>query len=250
MTEKQHLTFRFFRNTSNVLSPALSAIAMLVVGIFPLCAADLRLNDQDYFESQGLSVLLFHNAYHGVFGDEKMSGIEIILHGERIATNGDVRLSPTPEQWDPIPHFKGRKRSPTGNQLTASLSYPDQGLSYYIEVAPEADGFRITVNLDQPLPSALVGKAGFNLEFLPTSYFGKSFILDTGSGIFPRHPNGPMQKDATGIAQPSPMATGQRTSCFLLKIHLRASRSRRIPARSCSSMAATKRRMAGSLCAR
>ncbi len=210
MIEKPHRTFPFFRNTSNVLSPVLSAIAMLVVIIFPLCAGDLQLNDQDYFESQGLSVLLFHNAYHGVFGDEKMSGIEIILQGERIATNGDVRLSPTPEQWDPIPQLKGRKRSPAGNQLTASLSYPDQGLSYRIEVAPEADGFRISVNLDQPLPSSLVGKAGFNLEFLPTCYFGKSFILDTGSGIFPRHPDGPMQKDASGTAQPTPMATGQR----------------------------------------
>ena len=211
MTEKQHQPVPFFRSAScSALSPALSTIAILLLCIFPLSAADLRLNEQDYFEAQGLSVLLFHNAYHGVFGDEKMSGVEIILHGERIATNGDVRLSPTPEQWDPIPRFQDRKRSPSGNQLTASLSYPDRGLSYHIEVAPEPDGFRVTVHLDQPLPSALVGKAGFNLEFLPTSYFGKSYILDTGSGTFPRHPNGPMQKDATGIAQPAPIATGQR----------------------------------------
>lgn len=211
MTEKQHQPVPFFRNAScSALSPALSTIAILLLCIFPLSAADLRLNEQDYFEAQGLSVLLFHNAYHGVFGDEKMSGVEIILHGERIATNGDVRLSPTPEQWDPIPRFQDRKRSPSGNQLTASLSYPDRGLSYHIEVAPEPDGFRVTVHLDQPLPSALVGKAGFNLEFLPISYFGKSYILDTASGIFPRHPNGPMQKDATGIAQPAPIATGQR----------------------------------------
>jgi hypothetical protein len=211
MTEKQHQPVPFFRNAScSALSPALSTIAILLLCIFPLSAADLRLNEQDYFEAQGLSVLLFHNAYHGVFGDEKMSGVEIILHGERIATNGDVRLSPTPEQWDPIPRFQDRKRSPSGNQLTASLSYPDRGLSYHIEVAPEPNGFRVTVHLDQPLPSALVGKAGFNLEFLPTSYFGKSYILDTGSGTLPRHPNGPMQKDATGIAQPAPIATGQR----------------------------------------
>jgi endoglucanase len=211
MSQKQDQPFPFFRNASlSALSPALSVIAILLLCIFPLSATDLRLNDQDYFESQGLSVLLFHNAYHGVFGDEKMSGVEIILYGERIATNGDLRLSPTPEQWDPIPQFKDRKRSPSGNQLIASLSYPDRGLSYHIEIAPEADGFRVTVHLDQPLPSALAGKAGFNLEFLPTSYFGKSFILDTGSGIFPRHPNGPMQRDATGVAQPTPIATGQR----------------------------------------
>jgi endoglucanase len=211
MPEKQDQPFPFFRNTSfSILPPALSAVAILLLCIFPLCAADLRLNGQDCFEAQGLSVLLFHNAYHGVFGDEKMSGVEIILHGERIATNGDLRLSPTPEQWDPIPQFKDRKRSPAGNQLTASLSYPERGLSYHIELAPEPDGFRVTVNLDRPLPASLVGNAGFNLEFLPTSYFGKSFMLDTGSGIFPRHPNGPTQKDASGTAQATPIATGQR----------------------------------------
>ena len=211
MREKQVQPFPLFRNAwCRPLSPALSAIAVLLLCVYPLCAADLRLNDQDYFEAQGLSVLLFHNAYHGVFGDEKMSGVEIILHGERIATNGDVRLSATPEQWDPIPEFKDRKRSSASNQLTASLSYPARGLNYHIDVAPEPDGFRVTVNLDQPLPASLVGKAGFNLEFLPTSYFGKSFIVDTGSGIFPRHANGPMQKDPSGIAQPIPIATGQR----------------------------------------
>ena len=85
MTEKQHQPVPFFRNASrSALSPALSTIAILLLCIFPLSAADLRLNEQDSFEAQGLSVLLFHNAYHGVFGDEKMSGVEIILHGQQI----------------------------------------------------------------------------------------------------------------------------------------------------------------------
>ena len=29
----------------------------------------------------------------------------MILHGERIATDGEVRLLPTPEQWDAVPKF-------------------------------------------------------------------------------------------------------------------------------------------------
>ena len=203
--------FRGARSTSGGgLLPVLASFAIVMLCIFPLCATDIRLNDQDCFETQGLSVLLFHNAYHGIFGDEKMSGVEIILHGERIAINGDVRLSPTPEQWDPIPQFKERKRSLSGNQLSASLAYPDRGLSYHIELTPEADGFRVAVHLDQPLPPALIGEAGFNLEFLPTTYFGKSFMLDTGSGMFPRHANGPMEKDATGVMQAVPIASGQR----------------------------------------
>jgi endoglucanase len=180
-----------------------------------LCSAalhgsDLRLNEKDYFEAHGLNVLLYHNAYHDVFGDQKMGGLEIILHEQRIATDGDVRLSPTPTQWDPIPHFKERKRGPSGNELTAFCTYADRGLSYRVQVQPEADGFRVSVHLDQPLPAVLSGKAGFNLEFLPSAYFGKSFMLDETSGIFPRHPDGPMQKDADGSVQPLPLATGHR----------------------------------------
>jgi hypothetical protein len=38
--------------------------------------------------------------HHPVFVDQKTTAMEMILHGHRIATNGDVRLQPTPEQWD------------------------------------------------------------------------------------------------------------------------------------------------------
>lgn len=169
---------------------------------------NLTVNDHEVLEAHGLSVLLFHNSYHGVFGDEKMSGVEMILHDRRIATNGDVRLSPTPEQWDPIPQFKERKRTQT-NGLTALCTYPDQGLTYHIDVQPEPGGFRVAVQLDQPLPTTLVGKAGFNLEFLPSAYFGKSYLMDDHPDMFPRHPDGPMEKQADGGVEPRPLATGQ-----------------------------------------
>jgi len=187
-----------------------SLTASLLLCASSLLGSDLRLNEQDYFAVQGLNVLLFHNAYHSVFGDQKMGGLEIILHEQRIATNGDVRLSPTPAQWDPIPHFNDRKRGPAANELTAFCTYADRGLSYRVEVQPEAEGFRVAVHLDQPLPTGLAGKAGFNLEFLPTAYFEKSFILDELSGTFPRHAGGPMRKEADGSVQPLPLATGRR----------------------------------------
>jgi hypothetical protein len=141
----------------------------------------------------------------------KMSGLEIILHDQRIATNGDVRLSATPAQWDPIPTFRERKRGPLDG-LTAFSAYPDRNLSYRIEVQPEATGFRVVVHLDQSLPANLVGKAGFNLEFLPTAYFGKSFIIDNDerSGIFPRHPDGPMIRATEKPSEPLPLAEGRR----------------------------------------
>lgn len=170
--------------------------------------SSLHLAANDFLETHGLSVLLFHNSYHPVFGDQKMSGIEIILHDHRIATNGDVRLSPTPAQWDPIPEFKRRTRGKGPNSITATCSYPKQNLDYEIEIQPEDGGFRVAVQLDQALPAGLVGKAGFNLEFLPTAYFGKSFILDDAAGVFPRHPDGPTEKRA-GSVEPEPLATGR-----------------------------------------
>ena len=112
----------------------------------------LHLTQNDVLEMHGLSVLLFHNSYHPVFGDQKMSGLEIILHDQRIATNGDVRLSATPEQWDQIPNFKERKRGTAADEITATCEYPKDDLAYRVNVRPEPGGFRIAVQLDKPLP--------------------------------------------------------------------------------------------------
>jgi endoglucanase len=173
------------------------------------CAADgLHLNALDYFQMQGLSVLAYQNTFHPVFRDQKLGGIEIIQHGERIATDGEVRLEPTPEQWDPVPAFKERRRGALPDQLIAFSGYPDRSLSYRLAITAEGQGFRVAVNLDHPLPNELVGKAGFNLDFLPTAYFGKSYRLDETFGIFPRQPGGPMQQDPSAAAQPLPLASG------------------------------------------
>ena len=180
-------------------------------------SSELRLTPQDALETHGLSVFLFHNSYHAVFGDEKMSGIEIILHDQRIATNGDVRLSATPAQWDAIPQFKERKRGSLPNELIASLSYPDRGFNYQVDLRPETGVIRVSVRLDRPLPTSLSGKAGFNLEFLPTAFFGKSYILDDSTGMFPRHPGGPMSKAAKGTPS-QPLWEMATTSSFHPKI--------------------------------
>jgi len=181
----------------------LVAVFCLSIG---LQSAELRVNDKDYLETPGLSVLVYQNAFHPVFKDQKLSAIEIILHDNRIATDGDVRLMPTPEQWDPVPHFKQRSRTAKG--LTAFCDYPEYKLSYRLEVEPEGEGFRVTVHLDSALPPELVGRAGFNLDFDPSAYFGKSYMFDASSGIFPRHPDGPMKRQLHGEVEPLPLASG------------------------------------------
>lgn len=182
----------------------------LLLSATPSSTSDLHLTQKDVLETQGLSVLLFHNAYHRVFGDQKMDGMEIILHDLRIATGGDLRLSAAPEQWDPVPDFKKRERGPAPDEITAFCTYSDHGLNYRVDVRPESQGFRVAVQLDQSLPAALTGKAGFNLEFLPTLYFGKSYVVDDVAGIFPRHADGPMEQTADGSTEPVPLATAHR----------------------------------------
>ena len=73
----------------------------------------------------------------------------------------------------------------------------------------DGDSFRIRVDLDQPLPAEYVGKVGFNLELFPGDLFGKSWLLDDVTGIFPRQADGPMTPDADGEAIAAPLARGK-----------------------------------------
>jgi endoglucanase len=170
----------------------------------------LKLNDQEYFETRGLNVLVFSNWYDGNFGDAKLSGIELIHHGVRTATNGDVRLNPTPEQWDPIPQLVERKVDKEKNSVTVHLSYPAFQFNYTIKVESDTDGILISVHLDQPIPLELSGRAGFNLEFLPAAYFEKTYLMDNKSGVFPLYPGGPMEINKSGTVEPKPMAAGKK----------------------------------------
>jgi endoglucanase len=160
-------------------------------------AADfaMQVTDKNYLDTQGFSVFLYDSTYHPVFVDQKNTAMEMILHGQRIATNGDVRLMPTPEQWDLVATLKERHADTANNRLTASLAFPTFDVSYTLEVAAEPGGVKVSINLDQPLPPKLVGRAGFNLEFLPSIYMGKAYLVDgSHAGIFPRTPNDPMIK--------------------------------------------------------
>ena len=177
--------------------------------------APLALNDSGYFEARGVNVLVFSNWYSGLFSDSKLSGVELIHHGVRTATNGDVRLSNTPEQWDPIPELSARRVDRAAQRVEASLRYPSYALAYRVDVQADGPTAVVRVQLDAPLPVALEGRAGFNLEFLPASYFGRTYAVDGSPGIFPRAAAGAMVRDTafggTGVAggvEAAPLATG------------------------------------------
>jgi hypothetical protein len=150
----------------------------------------LQLNDLGYFEARGLNVLVFSNQYNGFFFDEKTAGIELIHHGVRTATGGAVRLQPTPEQWDLIPVMTERTVDRKNNAIEVKLRYKEYNFESRVTVTAKDNGVVIRVSLDAPLPEKLVGHAGFNLEFLPSAYFEKTFLADGRPGIFPLSPSG------------------------------------------------------------
>jgi len=169
----------------------------------------LTLNTQDYFETQGVNILVYSNQYVGMFFDEKTAGIEIIHHGVRTSTGGAIRLQNTPEQWDLVPTVVNRKVNPSNNSIEVELNYKDYDFTSKISVTPKDNGVEITVYLDKPLPRALEGNAGFNLEFLPASYFEKTYIVDGKSSIFPRYPSGNTKIEP--IAKRIPQFAGHTT---------------------------------------
>ena len=89
-------------------------------------------NDFDCFEAPGLSMMVFHDLYPRE--DYKQGGLEIIQHGERVATNGDLRLEPTPGQWATLPKVGKREADAEKCMARVSLSYPDHGLDYTVRV--------------------------------------------------------------------------------------------------------------------
>nr|WP_220100202.1 glycoside hydrolase family 9 protein [Alteromonas antoniana] len=171
-------------------------------------AASPKLNDKEYFSQPSLDIVVFSNWYNGMFGDSKISGVELIHFGERSATNGDVRLSATPEQWDPIPTFVERTVDKDTGIIRATLAYPEYDFEYTIAAKPIDNGVEISLSSEKALPEALVGKAGFNMEFLPATYRETTFLADGKPGIFPLYPTG--VKEIIDEYEPEPLALGKQ----------------------------------------
>jgi len=168
---------------------------------------DLMLNDSSYFETRGLNYFVFSNKYDAMFDDSKISAVEIIHHGLRTATNGDVRLNPTPGQWDKLPVFINRTVDKVAKRIDVSLEYPQYAFAYTLTGEARDGGFYLSISTDKALPDSLVGVAGLNMEFFPPVFFGYSYLMDGKPGLFPTSAADIMTV-INGIVEPTPMAVG------------------------------------------
>ena len=178
---------------------------------------DLVLNDLDYFETQGVNVLVYSNLFTGGFNDEKNAGIEIIHHGVRTAQGGAVRLTNTPEQWDLVPDISNRIVSQDNKTIEATLRYDEYDFESRVVVTAKGSGVEISVYLDEPVPTELEGDAGFNLEFLPSQYWSKTYLMDGRINLFPKYvvgntvtkPNSEKLKQYKGYVTSDDRGTGE-----------------------------------------
>ncbi|HMG66914.1 MAG TPA: cellulase N-terminal Ig-like domain-containing protein, partial [Chitinophagaceae bacterium] len=181
----------------------------------------MHLNDKEYLQYQGVDVMLAYDFYP----EGHQGGVGIIQNGQRVATNGDIRLNPTPGQWQPIPKVGKRVIDKSSGSISVHMEYPNEEInrkgfnpviypdlhfSYTIHVVPVGKAFRIIVDLDSTLPDNWIGKVGFNFELYPGALFGKSYYMDGAFGIFPQQANGQIYIDEEGETQVMPMARGNK----------------------------------------
>jgi hypothetical protein len=205
-------------------------------------AQELRLNELEYFERQGVNVLVFSNSFNGGFNDEKNSGIEVIHHGVRTVQGGAIRLNNTPEQWDLVPTMTNRTVDKEKGAIAVDLRYTKAALGAEarnisedfdarVVVTAKGKAVEIAVWLDKPVPAALAGEAGLNIEFLPSQYWLKTYTMDGRLGRLPRYatsltttrPNSEKPRQFKGFktyddrgtgrfVDPKPIDTGHRLS--------------------------------------
>ena len=160
-----------------------------------------QLNTDGFFQCGGVDVMAFSDFYP----EGHQGGVCVIMNGQRIATNGDIRLEATPGQWQPVPKQLSRKAGDgrivttlcypdSARHLTGfnPMVYPDYQFTYTVQVESQQQGILVTVDLDKPVPDYLLGKVGFNLEFFPGILFGKPWLMDAQGGIYPQQPNSPL----------------------------------------------------------
>ena len=135
----------FITNNQLIITMRLFSMCFFLLVACGMTAQDLKLNDLEYFERQGVNVLVFSNSFNGGFNDEKNSGIEIIHHGVRTVQGGAIRLNNTPEQWDLVPQMTSRKVNKENGSIEVALRYDTYDFDSRVIVTAKGKAVEIAV---------------------------------------------------------------------------------------------------------
>jgi endoglucanase len=121
------------------------------------------LNSLEYLEYGSVNVMLAHDFYP----EGHQGGVGIIQNGQRTATNGDLKLEPTPGQWSPIPKVGKRVVNKATHEISVRMEYPnpeinrkgfnpiiypDLNFAYNIRVLPVGNALKLSSTLINPAP--------------------------------------------------------------------------------------------------
>ena len=193
-------------------------------------AADFRLDpEKGYFTCGGVDVIAFEDIYPA----GHQGGVSLIMHGERVAANGDLRFESAPGQWQPVPVQLRRRVNQEAGCIETVLHYPDEKnhlkgfnpivypdcvLDYAVSVRTEGASLLVTVDPVSPVPERWADHLCFNLELFPGLLFGRSWMLDDAAGIFPRQSTGPILRTPSlyeGGILPHPDTTDENAAALL-----------------------------------
>lgn len=210
--------------------PATLLFLFLFVGCSRNRHEGFVLNELEYFENKGVNVMAFQDIYP----DGHQGGVSIIMHGVRIAANGDLRLEATPGQWSAMPSQKDRIVDFENREIVTTLSFPDSSkmmrgfnpvwypdlyLKYDVRVRSQGNAIKIVVDLDRPVPEPWAGEVGFILELFPVDLFGKSWLMDQQQGIFPRQAGSPVITGAGAVPSAKIIPDGDMKGLLPLPHH-------------------------------
>src|SRR5690349_21444438 len=123
---------KMLKNTSRKVLAVVAVCLALSQPSTPLLRAQvrdegavLRINELEYLEMPGLNVMLAHDYYP----ESHQGGVGIIQNGLRVATNGDLRLEPTPGQWQPTPAVGKRMVDKQKQEVSVRYEYPNEAIN-------------------------------------------------------------------------------------------------------------------------
>lgn len=189
----------------------IAIVLFSAVLLFPDCSGtggktEWTVNDQEYLETSGFNVLVFHDYYPE--GDQ--GGIEFIQHDNRTAANGFINVRLPGGQIFPRPTEAQRTVDKGKKEISAIVKVPDFDFSYTVRIWPDKGTVHLAVDLDKPIPAAWKDRVTFDLQLFPVTYTGKTYHLGGVSGVIPVEGLDNMTESDPGRFLPVPMAKGPR----------------------------------------
>ena len=97
-----------------------ASVLALLCSSSTLHAQDFKLTSSGYFKNQGVDVMAFDDIYP----EGHQGGVCIIMNGHRVATNGDIRLKPPPDNGSPYRNNSTGSSATTASPLRSAIPTP------------------------------------------------------------------------------------------------------------------------------